>query len=254
MSTGQDPSQPGTRYACETNFVYSGNGASGGTSTNGEQYCNVGGVAPGSPTTGLSGTYSSIDASGRFTETLGTAHRVTYMASTGRAMVLSTDSNPVLAGRQFQQTGGPYGQGSLNGNVVIYANGVNNSTSGKMHFGLFSADGVSTFTVNADYENDGGTWTKNPGTGSCTYTVAANGGVSGCGGELYLTAPNTGVSVGNDAGGFAGFITPQTGRGGFTTAGRAGTFFGGTTEVINQASEAEGDLVTLSGVRKCLGY
>ena len=95
------------------------------------------------------------------------------------------------------------------------------------------------------YENDSGTWTANGTSGSCTYAVAGNGRVSGCGGAMYLTAANTAVMVGNDAGVFAGYVMPQTVPGGGFTA-VAGTFFGGTAEIVSQNADAETDLITMS--------
>jgi hypothetical protein len=239
----------GGRIACDGVKTASGNGASGGTFTNGEQFCNDEGVAPSGPTTGLSGTYSKIDANGRLTETVGTSHIVAYMVSTGQLLSLTTDSNPVMAGEAFQQSGGPFGQSSLNGQMVAYANGVNNSTSGKIYFALVTANG-STAGFSQYYEDDGGYWNYNgEAGGNCTFTMAANGALLGCGkGGVYLTAANTWVYVGSDIGGFAGYATPQTGpSGGFTAASVAGTFFGGTSDIVNQNAQAEGDIVSLSG-------
>jgi hypothetical protein len=252
LLTGWDTGGNGGRIAC--NGVKTDTPTSGGAGTiaSGEQYCNDEGVAPTGPTTGLTGSYTDVDNYGRFTETIGTTNLAGYLVSTGAtgAFEVTTSVNSsnalVMAGRAFQQSGGPYGQGSLDSNLILYANGVNNSTSGKIQFSLFSADGNGTLILNAGYENDGGTWAKNGDTGSCTYTVATNGGVSGtCGSQFYLTAANTGVSVGSDAGGSSGYMMPQVVPiGGFTAV--SGTFFGATTEIINQSAEADDDLNTLS--------
>jgi hypothetical protein len=61
----------------------------------------------------------------------------------------------------------------------------------------------------------------------------------------YLTAANTAVSVSEYLGIFAGYVMPQTvPSGGFTAL--AGTFFGGTSEMVSQNADAETDLITAS--------
>ena len=250
LLTGED-SYYKTRIACAGVDTYSSPYVS-----NSEQDCNDGGafVTTG-PVSGVVGTYTSPDQYGRLTETLGASPNQNileaYMVSTagtGAVVVTSSVSGAnltVLAGQAFQQSGSPYGLGSLNGTVVAFANGVYTSTSGKIQFALDDANGAGTFTNDAIYENDSGTWTANGTSGSCTYAVAGNGRVSGCGGAMYLTAANTAVMVGNDAGVFAGYVMPQTVPGsGFTAV--AGTFFGGTAEIVSQNADAETDLITMS--------
>jgi len=250
LLTGWDSSHS-TRIACAGVDTYSSPYVS-----NSEQDCNDGGnfVTTG-PYSGNVGTYTSTDQYGRFTETVGTYVVAAYMvsaAATGAVVVTTSigGSNlTVMAGQAFQQSGSPYGLGSLNSPVVAFANGLYTSTSGKIQFALDHANGAGTFTTDAYYENDGGTWTWNGTTGTCTYTVASNGRVSGCGWPtylMYLTAANTAVVVNNDSGVFAGYVMPQTvPNSGFTPALIAGTFFGGTSEIVNPSPQAEGGMVTL---------
>jgi hypothetical protein len=247
----------GGRIACDGVHTDSGNGTSGGTISAGEQYCNVEGVTASTGlTTGITGTYGSIDAHGRLTETTtgsdGTYHLAGYMATTAEKLMVTTDSNPVMAGEAYLQSGGPYSASSLTSEVVIYEEGVDGTTGGSIRFSLGQGDGVSKFKYDPFYENDGGFWTYDGISYTCGYSVASNGGVSGSGldclGESYLTAPNTGVGVALNSHGFAGYFFPQTvPSGGFTTASVVGAFFAGTSEIVNQDSRAEGDILTLTG-------
>ena len=246
LLTGWDTSGNGGRIACDGVKT-----DSAGSISSGEQYCNDEGSVPSGPTTGITGSYSAVDMYGRYTETFGTTNLVGYLVSataTGAVEVttsVNTSNTTIMAGQEFQQSGSPYGAGSVSGTGVYYATGVNSSTSGKILLALTNSDGVSQLSVSPYYENDGGTWVANGTTGSCTYTVAANGRMSGCGGEFYVTAPNTAVYVDNDTGGFAGYALPQTvPLGGFTSV--SGAFFGATLEIINQDAEADDDLNALS--------
>jgi hypothetical protein len=247
LLTGWDSSHS-TRIACAGVDTLSSLHVS-----NSEQDCNDGGsfVTTG-PYSGNVGTYTSTDQYGRFTETVGTNTVAAYMVSAGAtgAVVVATSvggaNSTVMACQAFQQSGGPYGLGSLNSPVVAFASGWNNNTSGRITFALDHANGTGTFTNDAIYENDGGSWALNGATGSCTYNVATNGRVSGCGDAMYyLTAANTAVSVSEYLGIFAGYVMPQTvPSGGFTAL--AGTFFGGTSEMVSQNADAETDLITAS--------
>ena len=253
LLTGWDTTGSGGRIACDGVKTDTPTTGGAGTIAGGEQYCNDEGVAPTGPTTGITGSYTGVDNYGRFTEIIGPTDLVGYMVSTAAtgAFEVTTSINSsnatIMAGQTFQQSGGPYVQSSLSGNGVYYANGVNNSTSGKILFALTSSDGVSTLSLDQYYENDGGTWVGgNPSTGSTPYTVLSNGRVTGPAGTIYLTAPNTGVYVDNDTGGFAGYVMPQTvPGGGFTPANTAGAFFGAISEIVNQNARNEDGLINL---------
>ena len=189
---------------------------------------------------------SSVNTHGRLTETLGSNHLVAYMVSTAHKLVISTDANPVVAGEAFQQSG-TFNQSSIS-NFLYYANGLNNSTSSKIAYALGSANGTSV-KWSAYYENDGGSWLANgvSTTACASYTVAANGAVTGCASGIFLVSKNTGVLVDNSTGVFAGQFMPQTvPSGGFTTTSLAGNYFGGTTEVVNQGITVNGEIAALS--------
>lgn len=233
--------------------------SSGGNIGNSEQTCNeVGTITQTGPTAGNVGFYSAIDSWGRFTETVNSNDLVAYMIYSGgaptvpAALVLTTDANPVMAGAAYAQIG-TFGQSSLSGDYVVYANGVNNATSSKISFALVSGDGIGTLTLNNYYENDGGAWVPGSLAPSYIFVVDSYGGVTLStstvpnAGHLYLTGTGIGAYVGVDSGVFAGFAAVQTGNGSFNNGSLNGTFFGGTTAVVGQGSSVEGDIATLNG-------
>jgi hypothetical protein len=171
-------------------------------------------------------------------------------------LTLTTDSTRVLAGEAILQKASTFSQSSLSGDYVIYANGVNGPTSGKIFFALAGSDGASTLTFNSYEENDGGAWVSGNASSTYSYAVDSYGevtlstGTSADAGKIYLTGTGFAVYIGADLGGFAGYAVSQTGKGSFGEASLEGTFFGGTTEIINQSAQAEDDLVTLDGTGK----
>lgn len=129
------------RIACAGVHTNSGNNI-----TDSEQTCNEDGtITQTGPTAGNVGTYGATDSWGRFTETVNSSDLVAYMIYTGgnaaipAAFSLTTGANPVMAGAAYAQTG-TFGLSSLSNNYVMYANGVNNSTSSKISFGLASGN------------------------------------------------------------------------------------------------------------------
>jgi hypothetical protein len=233
-----------------------------GVLSDGEQTCNDAGIVTHTgPTTDTVGSWGSIDGNGRFTETetINSTNLIAYLVSGNgapgvpAALTLTTDSTRVLAGEAILQNASTFSQSSLSGDYVIYANGVNGPTSGKIFFALASSDGASTLTINAYDENDGGSWVSGNASSTYTYSVDSLGevtlstGTSTDTGKIYLTGTGFAVYIGVDPGGFAGYAVSQTGNGSFSNASLRGTFFGGTAEVINQSAEAEDDLVTLDG-------
>ncbi len=253
LLTGWD-AKTGGRIACGGIHT-----SSGGNISNSEQTCNdVGTMIQTGPIVGSTGTYSGMDANGRFTQATTSSNTVAYFvtqnAATGVPAVLNltTDTNPVMAGEATFQTMNTYSQSSLVGDYSIYANGVNNSSSGKIFLAFATSDGSSKLTFNSYQENDGGVWAATTAP-VYTYSVDYLGGVhltnSGAkaAGNLYLTGGPLAVYVGADAGGFAGYAAAQTGSGSFANSSILGTFFGGGTEIVNQSATAEADLVMLSG-------
>lgn len=232
---------------------------SGGNISNVEETCNdKGNVTHTGPVTSNDGSYTAIDSSGRFTETVGSSHLVGYTISSGgtpgvpTALTMTTDSNPVMAGEAIQQQG-TFSQSTLNGTFVAYGNGVNSSTSGKVFFGIYTSTGAGTLTQNAYYENDGGTWV--PGNTSPTYnystdvygdTTLSTNTVADAG-HLYQTGYGWSVFIDVDSGASAGFAAAQTGSGSLSNSTLDGGYFGGTTEIINQAAQSDGLLVNVTG-------
>jgi hypothetical protein len=208
----------------------------------------------------VTGTYTSPDTNGRFTMTatwtsLGPSHQVFYMVSSSQVLFLSTDPQ-VLAGEGTQQTvpAGGFSNSSLNGTLVYYMSGLASSGSGgEADFGLLSANGTSSLTAVADYDDEDGTWQTPKSSTTCTYSVASNGrmtlsGGSGCGSGapvFYLTAANTAFILTPDSGVEIGQVEPQTG-GPFTTASIAGTFYAGMLEAVNQLQGTWSGVVTVN--------
>jgi len=233
--------------------------SSSGNNSNSEETCNDNGtVTHTGPVTGNVGTYSSIDGNGRFTESVGSNDLVGYMVYSGgiggipTALTLTTNAAPVLAGQAIQQTG-TFGQNSLDGVYAIYSNGVNNTTSGKIFFGLYTANGSGSLTQNAYYENDGGTWVSGSAQTSYFYSVDSYGDTTlstntiSDAGHLYLVGTGWAVFIDVDGGSFGGFGALQPDNGSLGNAALNGSFFGGTTAVINQAAEADGTIAGLNG-------
>jgi len=259
--SGWDSSGSGGRIVCagiHTNI--------GATISNSQQDCNDnnGGSANLTSTglvSGTVGSFSAPDANGRFQETIGsggsTNQVVAYLNSAEtKALVLTTTVNNantiVLAGEATEQSNVAFNNGSLSGNFVIDQTG-NGSLLGSAELGLLSANGaLITGTV---YDDQGGTW-QAPLPISCGYTVASNGriavGTTGtnCNNPpiFYLTSPNTGVLISTDSGAGEGQMLSQTTpAGGFTASAVAGTYFGGTSDVVGQYAQSDNELVTLGG-------
>jgi hypothetical protein len=253
LLVGVDPTN-GDRIACAG--VHS---SSGGNISDSEQTCNEAGtITQTGPTAGNVGSYSTIDSYGRFTETVSSSNLVAYAIYPGgsatepAALVMATGTDPVMAGEAYAQTG-TFSQSSLASDYVLYANGVNNATSGKISFALASGDGAGTLTLSNYYENDGGTWVPGNAALSYTYVVDSYGGVTLStntvpdAGHLYLTGTGIAAYVDVDTGVFAGFAAVQTGNGTLSNSSLNGSFFAGTTAIVSQASSAEGDVATLNG-------
>lgn len=253
LLVGVDPTNS-DRIACAGVHTSSGGNISGS-----EQTCNeAGAITHTGPTAGNVGTYSTIDPWGRFTETVNSSNLVAYAIYPGgsatepAALVMTTGSDPVMAGEAYSQTGS-FSQSSLASNYVMYANGINNATSSKIALALVSGDGVGTLTMNDYYENDGGTWVPGNVAPSYTYVVDSYGGVSLStnsvqdAGHLYLTGTGIAAYLSVDPGVFAGFAAVQTGNGTLGNGSVNGTFFGGTTAVTSQGSSVEGDIAILNG-------
>lgn len=225
--------------------------ASGGAFSAGEQDCNDGGTMD--HQTGMTGTYTSVDASGRGTASIvsshGTSHIVFYMVTTSKLLMMGIDSQnstPVTLGEMRLQSGS-FSSTSLNGISVFYMSGNSGSGEKNAAIGLFTGNN-GTNSVDMD-EDDAGTTTHQ--TFTCSYTVAANGRVtlsgSNCtpGPPLYLTAARAGLieTAGNSV--MIGAVEPQA-AGPFSTSSFSGTFFMGTNIVPSQDADPTVGWVTSS--------
>jgi hypothetical protein len=225
--------------------------ASSGALSAGEQDCNDGGVV--AHETGMTGTYTSLDSSGRGTSSLvsshGTSHLAFYMASSSELLMVGTDpqsSTPGYSGEMRPQSG-TFNSASLNGVSVFYMNGFSGGGQTVADIGLFTSS-AGTAAINM-YEDKGGTISNNAF--SCGYTVAANGRVTlsgtNCapGPSLYLTAARTGFILTNGNGVDTGGMEPQV-AGPFSNSSVSGTLFTGTSLIPMQGVEPGVGWVTLN--------
>jgi Putative Ig domain len=225
---------------------------SGGNFSAGEEDCNDGGTPD--HETGMTGTYTSLDASGRATASLLTSHGtstiVFYMASSSKLLMLGTDpqsSTPSFSGEMRSQSG-TFNNASLSGIAVFYMSGFSGGGNGDATLGLLNgSSGTATISL---YEDNGGTFHTSLGF-SCSYAVASNGRViltgTNCTGQspvLYLTAANAGLMV-NAGGVSSGAFEPQA-AGPFSNSSESGTFFTGTSLVPLQSAEPGVGWVTLT--------
>jgi Putative Ig domain len=231
--------------------------ASGGNFSSGELDVNDAGTV--THATGMTGTYGSVDANGRFTGTTTipsgpTSNDAFYMVSSSRFLFLGTDTpgtNALVVGEVRGQSG-TFSNSSVSGNLVLYMEGLNGGGSGgRAQFGLVSANGSGSLTATI-YEDDAGTWSA-PNVATCTYSVAANGRMTlsgaSCGNHppvAYLSAANNGFMLDTDTGSGDGQVQAQTGSP-FSVASVSGNLFQGTVEVANQAAETGVAAVTLNG-------
>jgi hypothetical protein len=142
-----------------------------------------------------------------------------------------------------------FNQASFNSKVASYSSGLGPSgVGGDVSLATETADGISSVTSQL-YRDVAGTW-QNAST-TCTYSVILIGRVTlggpNCGANppiLYLNSLNTAFVLGTDPAIELGTFEPQTT--GLTNASLAGTYFVGTSEVVNQAAQAEVGILTLT--------
>jgi hypothetical protein len=203
------------------------------------------------------GSVSAIDpTTGRGVTTvqsnIGTSHQAVYVVSAGELVMEEIDSvpstnTPLLVGKVVQQSG-PFNNGSLNGNAVVYwqdihcGDGLDQSGAS-----IFSFAGNGSFNVVAMDEDLAGTITQDqPWQGS--YSVQSNGAVSFGAGDPagFLVGQNKAFLVGTGCNSLFLAMEPQTG-GPFSNASIAGTYAAGTlapldyTNGKNELSEGLAD-------------
>jgi len=222
---------------------------------------------PAAPITFTPGTYN-IGANGRgtlsFTPSGGaTIDVIVYVVQSNAMVLMSSDAqsatNTLFSGFLGLQMGTPYGNSSLNSPTVLFASGQTGTGAGSaslVEAGVFTADGVSSFTFSGD-QNSGGVPSTQTAAG--TYTVAASGRVqvTNTGGStpamvMYLVNPNEAYSISTDGRVMTGDAEPQTG-GPFTNASLAVTYTFGTIDPVVTASALAAGVVTYDGAGDVTG-
>jgi hypothetical protein len=122
--------------------VLTANGS--GQITTGEEDCNEGGTMD--HQTGVTGTYTSADSSGRRTGTVVTTHGTSnlawYVVSASKLLFVGTDaqtSAPVFTGESKSQSG-TFSITSLDGVNAFYLSGVSGGTGADTTLGLFTGN------------------------------------------------------------------------------------------------------------------
>jgi len=202
-------------------------------------------------------TYTLADTNGRGTGILLVAGSLSdltfYWVSSTQLFIINSDPSPTFSG-EWQQEDVPLGgfkQSSFNGNVASYASGLGLAgAAGDVSIAAETADGSSSVTTRL-YRDVAGAWqTPNPSTSTCSYSVVVIGRItlgSGCGANPpipYLNSLNSAFVIGTDPTVELGSFEPRTT--GLTNASLAGTYFVGTSEVVNQAVQAEVGILTLT--------
>jgi hypothetical protein len=255
-TAGWDPSTSG-RVACigvvaGTKFKFSSL----------QEYCNDDGTVSNTTNTYTItntslNTYSTADTNGRGTGNLLVAGNISdltfYWVSSTQLFMINADPSPAFSG-DWQQEEVPTGiqgfnQSSFNSNVAAYLSGLGLSgAAGDVSIATETADGSSS-VVSQIYRDVAGAWQTASTT--CSYTVVLIGLVtlngSSCGANppiSYLNSLNSAFVLGTDSAIELGSFEPQTT--GLTNASLAGTYFVGTSEVVNQAAQAEVGIVTLT--------
>ena len=217
--------------------------ANAGTVSSGALDVNVSGNVDftgtsGTPTNPVTFTGSdAVDAKGRgtfsFTSAVNQANSVCYVVSAAEFYCISSDpqsvNTPAFAGKILQQSGAPFSNTSISGNLIRYQNGIASTGVGvKAEIALVQADGAGSFSQSA-VANDGGTYSNNLGA-SGTYAIAAAGRLTipgnGPAPLFYLVAPNQAFAMSTDPIVGFGFMEGQT-TVSFTNSSLTGNYFFG---------------------------
>ena len=187
-------------------------------------------VWPASPISISSGgSYSVSGTTGRgtlsFTPSGASAFNAyIYVVSSTEVLIIDSDARTVgnlFAGSALQQSGGPFGNTSLNGKSVVYNSKLSSNggtPNSGVSIGIVTTTGATATFSFAGYNNGGGNIsTPANNSASGTFSVAANGRVtltvSGGGNnspEFYLISPNNGFSVFSGNGVDSGLMEAQT--------------------------------------------
>jgi hypothetical protein len=212
-----------------------------------------------SPTNSVVNTYSLADTNGRGTGVMlvnGILSDLTfYWVSSTQLFIINSDVSPTFSGDWVQEQvplgSSGFSQASLNSTVASYSSGLGLSGSGgDVSIATDKADGVISITIEL-FRDEAGVWqTPNPEISTCNYSVVSIGQVtlgSACGANSpisYLYSLNTAFVLGTDSAMELGSLEPQTT--GLTNGSLAGTYFVGTSEVVNQAARTEVGTLTLT--------
>jgi hypothetical protein len=188
-----------------------------------------------------------VSSTGRGTVTLNTSVTeftslpvIFYVVNSSQLLALENIPNAqVLAGEILQQSGTPYGSGSLSGVSVMAGQQYDASGNPLVQAGLMTWDGAGNLNWMVD-QNDAGTMsTQNY---DSTYTVGSYGRVSivpsGCLSDctptavLYLSAPNQGFLSGNVV---FGTFANQSGNS-FSNSSLSGSYTGDTWQQFGNAN------------------
>jgi hypothetical protein len=242
--------------------------ASAGTVSSGALDVNILGNVD---STGASGTPSNpvaftgsdaVDSNGRgtfsFTSTINQVNGICYVVSAAELYCISSDpqaANPGFAGKILQQSGAPFSNASVNGNLIRYQDGIASTGVGvKAEIALVQADGAGNFSQTA-VANDGGTY-DNTLSASGTYAVAGNGRLTipgnGPAPLFYLVAPNHAFAMSSDPIVSFGFMEAQTGTS-FSNASVTGNYFFGQAVPSGSGGQLQTGEEVLDGVGSLSG-
>jgi hypothetical protein len=226
-----------------------------------EQDCNDNGTVSNTTnvisTTNTVNTYTTADTNGRGTAILAVAGNVSdlvfYWVSGTQLFIVNSDPSPTFSG-DWKQEDVPIGstgfnQASLTGKIASYSSGLSVAgPSGDVSIATESADGVSSIATRL-YQDIAGAWQTSSST--CNYSVVLIGRVTLGGGSCsanppipYMNSLDAAFLLGTDSNVELGSFEPQTT--GLTSASLAGTYFVGTSEVVNQGAQAEVGVLTLT--------
>jgi hypothetical protein len=253
--SGWDPAVPG-RYACLGQITGIKNKFSFI-----EEDCNDSGTVTNNINTSTNentqvNTYSAADANGRGTGNFavgqGTSSFTFYWVSLTELLVVNSDPDLYYSGTWNQeivpQGSRGFQQSQFDGSLDFYASGLASSqAAGTVLLTTANSDGASLLTSQNYLDSSGAAATSST---TCTYTVLLNGRVtlagSNCGATpplFYLNSLNTGASLGTDATVQFGAFQPGTPN--LTLGAMSGTYYTGTTEIVNQQAQAEVGILTL---------
>ncbi len=187
---------------------------------------------------------------------MGTVNLAEYVVSAGEVVGIEIDSGgPLYVLDGLKQSGGPFNNGSLQGNVVGGESKQANPSGtvvSEADVYLVSTDGNGNYSVSGD-RNRGGTVSMEPSSG--TYSVASNGraaftdGSGGGGGEVcYLVQQNEAfcIEASSEYPGLL-FVQPQAPGQQFGTGYLNGEYLGGSLPQYVSTTDSTIDNILLDG-------